>query len=314
MNTAGLTALHQEAIAYVALGCTDQQVTDKLGGASLEELLADVYQIWQVNNPCEMVIEFADRLSPQERLTWETWAISLFGRLPALTNRQKRLLIALASRTTAQKGLARLARDLHTDQTTLETDMRELFKGVGHAIETRAGLTMFSYLVIHAAPPHAEGIEDLPFVALTRHDLNMLRFVARGLSNEALVEALDLASLAIANGQLRRLLEKFGAHGRSFLALVYIRRYQPLEERLIWQAEVTYDWPDTSRTPKQHGLLELRLTWEYCDATDAELGRRMDETTENTVKTNMKRLARRLQGWPRNRQSVVVAAELHRRP
>ncbi|HVI69064.1 MAG TPA: helix-turn-helix transcriptional regulator [Magnetospirillaceae bacterium] len=232
------------------------------------------------------------------------------------------MLELLATKAASGKKIAELAKELGTDEETLKKDLGELLDQLP-GVETLAGLTMICYLAAKAdpqqpatppqgaittlAPQPDASLKDLPH--LQPRELDIMRLIARGLHNEEINTELGLNNVESVKGPVRQLLRKFMAKGRSRLALIYVRCYQPAEEREAWRKEVTFPWPE--RNHRACELLELVLSWEHCDAPNAALGRLM-KVSEHTIKTHWRLLAKILTGFPGNRQGISVAAELHR--
>lgn len=313
MGTTSLTTQHAQAVPLLARGLTEPEITTQLK-VDANQLLREVSQAWRVTNPSAIAAVFAGRLSYAERLAWKRWAAGFYARLRPVSLSQRRLWAALHASETASLSLPALARELGTTETALNGDIGRLLVPVP-SIKTRAGLVMACLLSDFAgSQPHAV-IDGLPTPTLTDPEVNIMRLIARGYSDEDMHEALGFTSLATTKRLSRDLLEKFRlpqapSANRGRLALIYVLRYQPLRERIQWQNEVTFQWP-TPDEREARKLLHLKLTWQHCDASSAQLSTLIG-VSKRKVDELQWQLLDRLSGWVPNRFNVITAAELHR--
>ncbi|HVI69063.1 MAG TPA: LuxR C-terminal-related transcriptional regulator [Magnetospirillaceae bacterium] len=154
----------------------------------------------------------------------------------------------------------------------------------------------------------AEDSTSKEMPTLSQRRQQVLRLVARGIPNQQIATELYI-SVNTVKTHMRWLLRTHKADDRSQLALIYVLKYQPAQERDEWRKEVTFAWPGSSQ-PAQRRVLWIMLSREYWDVTNDEIGTMLGNT-RLTVKTNISYLMDRIVGWPRSRPSLRVAALLH---
>ena len=310
MRKTGITGQHLVAVSHLARGRTEQQIVQYMGGVNVKPLLKEASDIWRAKSPSALVIRFINSLTPEERAQWKEWASAHYARLKGSNKRQRRQLAMFTVRTTATQSSAELAKQLKVDEGTFSDDLGALL-GLLSGIETRAGLVAVCYLVAQGASAPVVAIEDVPYPRLTAMQLEVLRLVGRGLTDVAISIELNRSTRTI-NTHVCTLLRAFGVKSRTRLAFIYLHRYQPAEERIEWQSEGTFRWPPKDAV-RQGEILRFLLTWELCDASYKSLSELLfiaDYTLRKYTEVLMNRLKRK--GWPRTRQSLMVAAELHR--
>lgn len=141
---------------------------------------------------------------------------------------------------------------------------------------------------------------------LTQRQLQVMKLVARGLTNAAIGKRLKI-SIETVRTHIRHALQKLAINSREYLTWYYVRVVMTPAERARWRRNF----------PLNQILLysyEAAVLVELCANPDATNGQIGDELllSGNTIKMYLWELRRRVATVPRQRSGLITLLELNR--